>query len=204
MECSECDKKVWAMGRCRKHYSAEYRRKNIDRLREYDAEKYRTHRESRLEYAAEYRRTHKFEMAEYERTHKAQKAEYTRTKRQNDPNFRVADNLRRRLNRAIKSDKKVGSAIRDLGCSISAFRLYIENQFESGMTWSNYGKWHLDHVLPLSSFDLTDRQDFLTACTWLNYQPLWAKDNRQKQNKIGWSRLSQGTESPLSGGAGVI
>ena len=80
----------------------------------------------------------------------------------------------------IEGKQKAGSAVRDLGCSIPAFRLYIENQFEPGMSWDNYGKWHLDHVMPLSGFDLTDRTQFLEACNWLNYQPLWAADNIRK------------------------
>jgi len=52
------------------------------------------------------------------------------------------------------------------------------------MSWDNYGEWHLDHVQPLSSFDLTDRVDFLEACNWLNIQPLWAEDNLKKGDNL--------------------
>lgn len=97
-----------------------------------------------------------------------------------DPLKRAAMNLRSRLWAAIKSDAKTGSAIRDLGCSISEFKLYIENQFLDGMTWDNYGEWHLDHVIPLCKFDLSDRTEFLEASNFLNIQPLWAKDNYLK------------------------
>lgn len=89
--------------------------------------------------------------------------------------------LRRRLWAALEYNQKAGSAVSDLGCSIPEFKLYIENQFDEGMTWDNYGngesKWNIDHVIPLSSFDLTNRMEFLEACNWLNLQPLWWKDN---------------------------
>ena len=107
-----------------------------------------------------------------------------RKKRGSDIQYKMAYYLRNRIYVALKGNFKIGSAVRDLGCSISAFKLYIENQFEDGMSWDNYGEWHLDHVLPLSSFDLTDRGDFQTAVHHLNYQPLWAHDNLSKGARI--------------------
>lgn len=73
-----------------------------------------------------------------------------------------------------------GSAVRDLGCSIPEFKTYIENKFVDGMSWDNHGEWHLDHIKPLASFDLTDRSQLLIACHYTNYQPLWAIDNLKK------------------------
>ena len=99
---------------------------------------------------------------------------------QRDPNLRLKANLRTRLYIAARNGQKAGSAVNDLGCSIKAFKLYIENQFTKGMSWDNHGKWHLDHVLPLASFDLTNRMEFLEAVNWLNYQPLWARENLSK------------------------
>ena len=104
------------------------------------------------------------------------------TLRKKDANFRLSCNLRSRLYQAIKSNQKSGSAVRDLGCSISEFKLYIENQFEPGMSWDNYGSWHLDHVIPLSRFDLENRTDFLEGCNYLNIQPMWAVENIRKNN----------------------
>ena len=108
------------------------------------------------------------------------KTDYKRKRRRENINVRLASNLRRRMHSAVKS----GSAVRDLGCSLNTFKLYIENQFEDGMLWDNYGNWHLDHVLPLASFDLSNRQQFLEATHYLNYQPLWAFDNKQKGAKF--------------------
>lgn len=48
------------------------------------------------------------------------------------------------------------------------------------MSWDNWGEWHLDHIQPLASFDLTDREQFLQATNYTNYQPLWALENIRK------------------------
>jgi hypothetical protein len=54
------------------------------------------------------------------------------------------------------------------------------------MTWENWttNGWHIDHIRPLASFDLTDRQQFLVACHYTNLQPLWATENRKKQARL--------------------
>ena len=115
---------------------------------------------------------------------KEQQAQARKDRLEQDPNFRLSVRLRSRIGNAVKQGNKAGSAIKDLGCSISTFRLYIENQFEDGMTWDNYGDWHLDHVMPLAYYDLTDRGEFQTATHYLNYQPLWARDNLTKGARV--------------------
>ena len=71
-----------------------------------------------------------------------------------------------------------------LGCSIEFFMEYIEKQFKSGMTWQNYGAWHVDHVRPCASFDLTDHEQQKICFHYSNLQPLWAVDNLKKGAKI--------------------
>jgi len=108
---------------------------------------------------------------------------YETNRRKNDPNYRFARVLRSRLNNALRGDYKAGSAVKDLGCSMVEFRLYIESKFTPGMTWENYGLWEFDHIKPLSKFDLTNREEFLKACHYTNIQPLWRADNIKKGNK---------------------
>lgn len=107
-------------------------------------------------------------------------AEYLRNRRKNDVQFRLASNLRSRLKMAIREKYKSGSAVRDLGCTIPELIGYLEILFEPGMSWENYGEWHIDHRRPLATFDLTDREQLLAACHWTNLQPLWALDNMRK------------------------
>jgi hypothetical protein len=85
---------------------------------------------------------------------------------------------------AIKNGQKAGSAVDDLGCSIEFLRAYLEAHFNPGMTWDNWGqgpgKWHIDHIVPLAWFDLTNREQFLSACHYTNLQPLWSEENLSK------------------------
>lgn len=130
--------------------------------------------------------------------------------KQSELNKKIAINLRQRMRlawrvaqlEALKSTttlvphikKKAGSAVKDLGCTIDEFIKHTENLFydnpETGekMTWDNHGLfgWHFDHILPLSRFDLTDREQLLQAVHYTNIQPLWAKDNIRKGNKISF------------------
>ncbi len=102
----------------------------------------------------------------------------------NDICFKLACRLRGRLNSALKNKYKKGSAIRDLGCSIHHLKLHLELFWDEGMTWDNYGnkegQWSIDHIKPLSKFDLTDRDQLLEAVNFRNLQPLWHVDNLRK------------------------
>jgi hypothetical protein len=102
-------------------------------------------------------------------------------------NRRLALNLRGRLSQAFRNGYKTGSAVRDLGCSIEEFRIYLESKFQEGMSWDNYGRdgWHMDHILPLCRFDLSDEVQLKKACHYTNLQPLWAKDNLEKRKTDG-------------------
>jgi len=172
----------------RDEYQTEYNQIHKVKIAKHKAEYYQTHMVEMTERQAQYRQTHRAEIAhsgaKYYQMHKDERAKYIRDRRRTNIQCRLAGVLRSRLGSAIKGGYKAGSAVGDLGCSIGTFRLFIENQFEPGMTWDNYGEWHLDHVQPLASFDLTDRSQFITACNWLNYQPLWAVDNIRKGDKI--------------------
>jgi hypothetical protein len=99
---------------------------------------------------------------------------------------RISGNLRSRFRAAIRGNYKTGSAVKDLGCSIAELKEYLEQRFDAGMSWENYGKhgWHIDHIMPLSMFDLTDPEQVKCACHYTNLQPLWAKDNLSKGAKI--------------------
>ena len=106
---------------------------------------------------------------------------WKKQKRSEDINFRLRDILRCRVYKYISGESKSLSAVKNLGCSIEFLRSYLENKFDENMTWDNYGSyWHIDHIKPLSAFDLTDDRQFLEACHYTNLQPLEARENIRK------------------------
>lgn len=145
--------KSWCK-QCYRNYSKEYRRHYPDRIKKNN---------SNLEY---YRN-------------------YTNKKIKTDINFKLSRNLRSRLRTALKNNAKNGSAVKDLGCSIEFLKQYLESKFQPGMNWENHGLkgWHIDHIIPLCTFNLVNRQEFLKACHYTNLQPLWAIDNLSKSKR---------------------
>jgi hypothetical protein len=105
---------------------------------------------------------------------------YQNKRSKEDIGFRLAKILRSRLATALRKNIKNGSAVRDLGCSLLELKHHLESKFVCGMSWENYGKWHIDHIKPLSKFNLEDRNQLLEACNYKNLQPLWALDNLKK------------------------
>lgn len=110
-----------------------------------------------------------------------------RARKKDDPNFKIMASIRARLNKSLKGVSKSKRTAELVGASIDVVRAHIESQFIDGMNWENWGRgwhgaqeWHLDHIRPLSSFDLTDPDQLAAACHYTNLQPLWSKDNLKK------------------------
>jgi len=111
----------------------------------------------------------------------------TKKRLENDPAFRIKFRLRKRMWYAIKLCKtsKCEKTLELLGCKdINEVKKYLEKKFKKGMSWDNYGKWHIDHIKPLSSFNLSDPKEQKIAFHYKNLQPLWAKENLQKGGKV--------------------
>jgi hypothetical protein len=102
-----------------------------------------------------------------------------------NPTFRIAQNMRSRVRLGLFSSngKKASKTTKLLGCSFSFLKKYLESKFKKGMSWSNYGEWHIDHIIPLSKFDLTKKTAQYKAFNYKNLQPLWAIDNMKKGNR---------------------
>lgn len=127
-------------------------------------------------------------MKAYRRKNKVSLARYERERRRQDPTYRVIGNLRTRLRSVIRGTSKCGSAVRDLGCTREELITYLESLFEPGMTWDNYGnkedQWSIDHIIPLSKVDLTNREEFLKVNHYTNLRPMWHLDNLKKGNRL--------------------
>jgi excinuclease UvrABC ATPase subunit len=159
--------------KCRKKWYI----KNKERLREYD-KKLRIKNKERLK---EQRKIYYIKNKERE---KRRVREYYNK----NINYRISSSLRTRIKNGLFSQKtiKSKSTLELLGCSWQEAKNYIESQFKEGMTWDNYGLrgWHIDHIIPCASFDLTDPEQQKKCFHYTNLQPLWWNENLSKGAKI--------------------
>jgi hypothetical protein len=110
-----------------------------------------------------------------------------------DPAFKLHENIRSRVSCAIKSIKtyRIGCLESMFGCNRDHLIDHFESKFTNKMTWENYGSyWHVDHIIPISSFDLTDPKQCKQANHWANLQPLEAAANIAKSNTITKPQMS--------------
>jgi len=177
----------------KKKYFVEYRLKNKDRLNAYHREYYKRPdakqkkqeyalktREDRLEYLKEYRQRpgNKEKFNNYFKN-------WYKERSKKDPHFKIKCRLSHRVYLALKSNGIVKSkkTLKLLGCTMAELWQHLESKFQSGMTKENYGKWHVDHIRPCASFDLTKIREQEKCFHYTNLQPLWAKDNVSKGAK---------------------
>jgi hypothetical protein len=161
--------------------------------RENNREKYlattRTYRENNREKCRAackvWRDNNKEKIAGYHRSKESVNA-YMRKRRAEDKGFRLLDSLRTRLNQAIRRSPKADTTRNLLGCTTEELCAHLESQFTDGMSWDNYGRlgWHIDHITPCASFDLSDPEQQRECFHYTNLQPLWWQDNRRKSDKI--------------------
>ena len=102
------------------------------------------------------------------------------------PHERLRRGLRSRL-RQIRTRYGLHPDIQTdncIGCSWPDLVGHIEAQWYDGMSWTNYGSWHIDHIVPVSSADLTDRDDALAVFNFKNTRPLWGHENHKKGARV--------------------
>lgn len=78
--------------------------------------------------------------------------------------------------------KKNTKTYKLLGCDFMELHSHLEKQFIKGMNWDNKGKWHIDHIVPIAI--AKDYNEVVKLSHYTNLQPLWAKDNHIKYNKL--------------------
>lgn len=173
--------KVHKLGRshwcksCTRDYWQSYNQRPDSIKRIWDYRRLTKTKERRRSYLWVYRRKPK---------NKAKQAAYKRIRLKNDHAFRLTHNIRVRINRAIKGQIKSNHTIELVGCDVGFLRRWLEAKFLPGMTWENYGDWHVDHIMPCASFDLSDPVQQRTCFRWTNLQPLWEKENLAKSDKV--------------------
>jgi hypothetical protein len=102
----------------------------------------------------------------------------------NDLQFRLERVLRARMSRVLRGAARCDGINELLGCTREFLVTYISMKFQPGMSWDNYGEWHIDHIRPCSSFDLTGEDGQRECFNYTNLQPLWAFDNLSKGCRV--------------------
>jgi hypothetical protein len=132
----------------------------------------------------------------YYEENKIVRLEYSKQKqkeyRKTNPLYRIKSNLRRRINRYLKLKSESTENI--LGISYFDFMIYLESKFTEGMSLDKLGKdIHIDHIIPLSS--AKTEEELYKLCHYTNLQPLWAKDNLVKSDKLDYLYTTDNPES---------
>jgi len=154
-----------------------YREKNKKKLNEYHKQWSKTKRKELKEYHSKWRDENRVKLNE------RAKAWYLNRKR-TDPGFKLKCNTRTAVYTCLKERNvaKYRSTFQLLGYTIEELMAHLEKQFTEGMTWDNYGEWHVDHIRPMTSFkfESVDDPEFKECWSLSNLQPLWWNDNLSK------------------------
>lgn len=103
----------------------------------------------------------------------------------NDPGHRLHRSMSALARRALGKSKAGWSWEKLVGYDLVTLRAHLERQFTKGMTWQNFGQWHVDHILPRASFQFASAEDpeFKACWSLTNLRPLWADDNLRKRDQ---------------------
>jgi len=160
-----------------KQYLKLYRLKHIEGQSKKHKQYYLKHRDMLIE-----------QSKLYSSKHKNRRNEIYKIRIGIDLNFRLRCLLSSRISKAIrykviKKYNKSKPTMKLVGCSLEYLKDYLECQFDDEMSWSNYGAWHIDHIIPCAFFDLTKSEQQTKCFHYSNLQPLWARDNISKGSK---------------------
>ena len=173
---------------CSNHIKMEYYNNNKGVIKKSHKKYIKNNKSTIANYHKEYYENNKKEILnkhkDYRNSHKHKRNEHDKTRRKYDINYNLLCKLRGRLNSILKSQGiyKSKKSLELLGCSIPEFKLHIESQFKEGMTWNNHSPkgWHIDHIIPCSSFDMIDIKQQQECFHYTNMQPLWWYENLSK------------------------
>jgi hypothetical protein len=165
----------------RKIAEKKWRENNKEYLSNKSKNWYEQNKEHRKQYLKEYREKNIDKIRETKRN-------YEKTRKANDPIYKLINNFRTAIYQVLKENQiqKNGHYFETLKYSPENLIEHLENKFKDGMTWENYGEWHVDHIKPISSFQITKIGDkeFMSCWSLENLQPLWGEENIRKSNKL--------------------
>jgi hypothetical protein len=160
-----------------KRYYVKNREKRLKYFSDWQKENY----EHRKKYMDEYREKNIDRIRIVKRT-------YEKTRKANDPIYKLISNFRTAIYQVLKENnvEKNGHYFEILGYTPEELINHLEKQFTDGMTWDNYGDFHIDHIIPISSFNIKEigDEEFMKCWSLSNLQPMWGEENIRKSNKI--------------------
>lgn len=180
----------------------EYREQNREKLKKYRRERYWRDPERMRKIAREYARAHppkkpqtpaqKAAAREAERRYRNRHRERLKAEENErlarDPEYRLIRLLRTRVAAAVRSQYSVKACktMELIGCGMHKLFAYLEQQFQPGMDWHNYGKtgWHIDHIIPCAAFDLSPPEQQKACFHYTNLRPMWARENTARGSRI--------------------
>jgi hypothetical protein len=158
---------------------SELRKLNINKKKEYDKKYQIINKEKKAIYQKIYRELNRKKINQRELNRK-----------KTEPLYKLTHNVRNRINKFIKSKgiTKKNKTFDIVGCSSEFLKEHIEKQFTEGMSWELLGQYiHIDHKIPLSS--AKTEEEIYNLCHYTNLQPLWAKDNLKKGDKLDYTKI---------------
>jgi hypothetical protein len=177
----------------KKRYMKRYNKKHKRKLKKLWKMYHQEHKKERNEYSKKYYLSNKDKIKiynknykkKYNKKHRKELMLYKRKWRKKINN-RLRDYLSSRLRKVLNGKSKSIFITKLIGCSLKFLKHYLEKQFKPGMSWNNYcyRGWHLDHIKPCASFDLSKPSQQRKCFHYTNLQPLWAEENMSKNGRI--------------------
>lgn len=188
---------------CRKLESKLYREKNTEKRKKTISDYYENNKETIKEKQLNYKilnhdklketknksyhknkEKHKERVKEYRKNNRIKRAQYQKKLLENNIIYKISQLCRSRIYHFLNkiNISKNNKTFEIIGCSPELLKEHLEQKFENNMSWENYGEWHIDHIIPLSSAN--NEEEVYKLCHYTNLQPLWAKDNLSKGSKI--------------------
>lgn len=169
---------------CKEYYKQQYEKKKsliLENRREYrSSEKGQT-------YLQHYMGTENYKMCrqKYKQSEKG-KISTQETRKRRRSKYKLSLNMSSGMSRALKGNKSGKHWETLVPYTLNDLKQHLESLFQIGMTWDNYGKWHVDHKIPQTYFNFVRSEDegFQDCWALYNLQPLWAIDNIKKSNKL--------------------
>ena len=161
---------------CKKHINSIWKKNNSELAKKIDSEWRKNNLEYRKKYMKNYRTENKTNITIYNN-------QYEKNRKKIDPIYKLKILSRSRIHHFLKQRKitKKCKSFEIIGISPIELKEYLEKKFTEGMNWENQGKWHIDHIIPLSSGKT--EEEIYKLCHYTNLQPLWAEDNIKKGSK---------------------